>query len=193
MSHRSRVAVLATASLLVPGLLAPAAATPATRPTVGEVVQRLASDDHSARFEAAYLLVREQTPEIDDRLAQALVTPEFLRSKTARAAAEFVRLKRAGKGVPRARPGATDRPSVFLISIDTLRADHLGCYGYERATSPAIDSLAEQGALFENALSPSSWTLPAHMSIFTSLYPSFHKLEKGGRRGAPGSTSRSGP
>ena len=61
------------------------------------------------------------------------------------------------------------RPNVLLISIDTLRADHLGCYGYERATSPRMDALAKEGALFEEAFSPSSWTPPAHMTLLTGL------------------------
>ncbi|MCH6561651.1 MAG: sulfatase-like hydrolase/transferase [Myxococcales bacterium] len=47
-----------------------------------------------------------------------------------------------------------------------------------------MDALAARGALFRNAISPSSWTLPAHMSLFTSLYPSYHKLDHGGRLGS---------
>ena len=69
------------------------------------------------------------------------------------------------------------KPNVVLISIDTLRANHLGCYGYKRKTSPRIDSLASRGVLFENVVSQSSWTLPSHMSIFTGLYPSTHGVE----------------
>lgn len=63
---------------------------------------------------------------------------------------------------------------VILISIDSLRADHLGTYGYPRDTSPAIDALAASGAVFEDAVSTSSWTLPAHMSLLTSLPPEAH-------------------
>jgi len=59
--------------------------------------------------------------------------------------------------------------NVILISIDTLRADHLGCYGYKRNTSPNIDKLAEEGVLFLNTFAPSPWTLPSHMSLMTSL------------------------
>ncbi len=65
-------------------------------------------------------------------------------------------------------------PNVLLISVDTLRADHLGCYGYSRDTSPTIDALAREGTLFENAWSTSSWTLPAHVSMFTGLPVSAH-------------------
>ncbi|MBI4177279.1 MAG: sulfatase [Candidatus Aenigmarchaeota archaeon] len=61
--------------------------------------------------------------------------------------------------------------NVILISIDTLRADHLGVYGYHRDTSPNIDALAKDSIVFENAISQASWTLPSHVSIFTSKYP----------------------
>ncbi len=66
------------------------------------------------------------------------------------------------------------RPNVVLISIDTLRRDHLGCYGYPRATSPRIDQLATEGAVFENMVSSSSWTLPAHAAMFTGLADTVH-------------------
>lgn len=59
--------------------------------------------------------------------------------------------------------------NVVLISIDTLRPDHLGCYGYSWETSPTIDRLAEEGVLFENAFSSTTWTLPAHLALLTSL------------------------
>ncbi|RLE41833.1 hypothetical protein DRJ48_04785 [Candidatus Woesearchaeota archaeon] len=64
--------------------------------------------------------------------------------------------------------------NLILISIDTLRADHLGCYGYPRNTSPNIDKLAAKSLLFENFYSVAPWTLPSHASMFTSLYPSQH-------------------
>ncbi len=67
-----------------------------------------------------------------------------------------------------------DRPNVLLICIDSLRADHLGCYGYHRNTSPTIDSLASQGCLFTRAIAQSSWTLPSHASLLTSLYAKSH-------------------
>jgi arylsulfatase A-like enzyme len=63
-----------------------------------------------------------------------------------------------------------ERPyNVVLVSIDTLRHDHLGCYGYPRDTSPAIDRLAREGVLFETAVSSTTWTLPAHVALLTSL------------------------
>lgn len=67
-----------------------------------------------------------------------------------------------------------DQPNIVLIVIDTLRADHLGCYGYERSTSPHIDRLAAEGVLFEQAYSPASWTLPAFASLFTGHLSAVH-------------------
>ncbi len=71
--------------------------------------------------------------------------------------------------------GRRDRPlNVVVIGVDTLRPDHLGCYGYDRETSPEIDILATRGILFENVTSHSPWTLPSFATIFTSLYPTQH-------------------
>lgn len=65
---------------------------------------------------------------------------------------------------------------VILIVIDTLRADHLSCYGYARKTSPNIDSLAEEGILFENHISTAAHTTPAFTSIFTGQNPFHHGI-----------------
>lgn len=62
-------------------------------------------------------------------------------------------------------------PNIVLILIDTLRADHLGCYGYQRNTSPNIDAFAAGAVLYKNAISTSSWTSPAVASFFTGQYP----------------------
>ena len=67
-----------------------------------------------------------------------------------------------------------ESPPIILVDIDTLRADHLGCYGYERDTSPEIDRFAEQAARFEWAFSQGPNTPPSQASILTSLYPSTH-------------------
>ncbi|MGD0999579.1 MAG: sulfatase [Candidatus Brocadiia bacterium] len=64
--------------------------------------------------------------------------------------------------------------NLLVISIDTCRADHLTCYGYNRDTSPHLDQLAKEGVLFENLTAATSWTIPSHMSMFTSLYASVH-------------------
>ena len=67
--------------------------------------------------------------------------------------------------------------NILVILVDTLRADHLSCYGYKRETSPHIDRIAHQGVLFENAFAPSSYTLPSHASLLTGLYPYEHGVE----------------
>jgi arylsulfatase A-like enzyme len=66
------------------------------------------------------------------------------------------------------------RLNFILISIDTLRADHLGAYGYPRPTSPSLDRLAAESILFESVISQAPWTLPSHVTMLTSLYPSTH-------------------
>jgi len=63
------------------------------------------------------------------------------------------------------------KPSIFLITIDTLRADHLGCYGYSKNTSPNIDQFADEALLFENCLSHASDTLLSFSSILTGFLP----------------------
>jgi arylsulfatase A-like enzyme len=75
--------------------------------------------------------------------------------------------------------------NIILISIDTLRADHLGCYGYERNTSPVLDDFASKSAVFKNVYSTSPWTLPAHVSLFTSLYEVKHQVSKGDEKIRP--------
>jgi len=64
--------------------------------------------------------------------------------------------------------------NVLLVSMDTLRADHTGAYGYRLATTPKLDRSAEGAVLFEDAVSQSAWTRPAHTSMFTGLYPIEH-------------------
>ena len=66
------------------------------------------------------------------------------------------------------------RPNVFLITIDTLRADHVHCYGYKQIKTPALDQLAKQGILFAQAFTPSPITNASHTSILTGLLPSSH-------------------
>ena len=72
--------------------------------------------------------------------------------------------------------------NVLLITIDTLRADHLSCYGYERSTSPTLDALAAEGVLFEQAIAQRSQTWPSLTSIMTSLYPHEHGVRRNGQR-----------
>ena len=65
-------------------------------------------------------------------------------------------------------------PNLLLITVDTLRADHLGCYGYFRDTSPNIDRLSAEALVFERCLSPISQTTPSHTSLMTGVYPHEH-------------------
>ncbi len=69
------------------------------------------------------------------------------------------------------------RDNIILISADTLRADHLGCYGYARNTSPNIDEFAKESVFFERAATQAPSTAPAHMSIFTALMPIVHGVK----------------
>jgi arylsulfatase A-like enzyme len=69
-----------------------------------------------------------------------------------------------------AGPGEPVPPNVLLVTIDTLRPDHLGCYGYGRPTSPTIDRLAAEGVLFENAIADASWTVPSIAAILTGRH-----------------------
>jgi choline-sulfatase len=74
------------------------------------------------------------------------------------------------------RPAGNASPNVFLVTIDTLRADHLGCYGYSGVKTPAIDGLAKDGIRFASAFTPVPITNSSHASIFTGLYPSSHRV-----------------
>lgn len=94
------------------------------------------------------------------------------------------------RGAPAPDVHSTDAPrstgsrpplNVLLISLDTTRADHLGCYGYRAALTPALDALAARGSLFEQAFTSCPQTLPAHASIFTGLEPPEHGVRVNGR------------
>ncbi|MCL5005008.1 MAG: sulfatase-like hydrolase/transferase [Acidobacteria bacterium] len=73
-----------------------------------------------------------------------------------------------------ATPPPAGSPNIILITLDTVRADHLSAYGYSRPTTPHLDRFAQQGVLFENAIAATSWTLASHASIFTGLLPHQH-------------------
>ena len=91
----------------------------------------------------------------------------------------------AATGAPAARaatPPAYRPRNVILYLVDTLRADHLGCYGYPKPVSPAIDAFAREATLFRDAIAQSPWTRPSVASIFTGLWPRTHQVN--GRRDA---------
>src|SRR5207247_5226980 len=83
-----------------------------------------------------------------------------------------VRLVRESR---RARQAAgAGAPSVLVVLVDTLRADHLGCYGAAPSPSPVVDRLAAGGLVFEQAVAQSSWTMPSVATLFTGLHPRSH-------------------
>lgn len=84
-----------------------------------------------------------------------------------------------------ARPAAADapvgaerptRPNVVWLTLESLRADHVGCYGYDRDTTPTLDALAAEGTRYADAHAVTSWTLTSHATMFTGLYPSAHHV-----------------
>jgi arylsulfatase A-like enzyme len=89
---------------------------------------------------------------------------------------------------PPETPKTPERPNILLIVIDTLRADSLSCYGYDRQTSPFLDELAAEGVRFDSAYAPSSWTVPSVASMLTSTHVNQHGLGKR-FRGSDGVTS----
>jgi len=80
--------------------------------------------------------------------------------------------------LPRPVSPPPKKPDIVLYVIDALRADHLGCYGYGRQTTPSIDRFARENALYRNAYSNSAWTKPASASLFTGLFPKNHMTQR---------------
>jgi arylsulfatase A-like enzyme len=77
-------------------------------------------------------------------------------------------------------PGETSsHPDILLVTVDTLRPDHLSAYGHPRPTSPRIDALARDGIRFERAYAPAPWTVPSVATLLTSLYPEAHGVTRG--------------
>jgi arylsulfatase A-like enzyme len=113
-------------------------------------------------------------------LAAALLLVLPLRPRVGRvlgAAAAAVLVAALGvRCLPHLREDA--RPSVILISLDTVRRDRLGCYGFDRGTTPEIDRFAQRSVLFRDVHSPEAWTLTAHMSLLTSLPPLAHGVDQ---------------
>src|SRR5207247_2488041 len=70
------------------------------------------------------------------------------------------------------------RPNLLVVTIDTLRADHVGAYGYAGAETPVMDGLGRRGARFENVLSAVPITGPAHATLFTGQYPPVHGVRE---------------
>jgi arylsulfatase A-like enzyme len=89
------------------------------------------------------------------------------------------------------RPASADAPNVLVVLVDTLRADHLGCYGATPSLTPVFDRLAADGLLFEQMVSQSSWTMPVVATLVTGLYPRSHGVV--GRSRAEMADDRGGP
>ncbi|MGD0001611.1 MAG: sulfatase-like hydrolase/transferase, partial [Bryobacteraceae bacterium] len=87
---------------------------------------------------------------------------------------------------PDAGPGSEPPTPVILISIDTLRSDHLGAYGYTRIHTPNIDSYAQPGTVFTAVDAQVPLTLPSHASLFTSTYPFENRIEENAQPLPPG-------
>jgi len=78
------------------------------------------------------------------------------------------------------RPLDAGNMNLLVITLDTMRADHIGAYGYEKARTPHLDDLAQKGIMFADCYSPVPLTLPAHCSLFTSRYPLGHRVRDNG-------------
>jgi arylsulfatase A-like enzyme len=84
-----------------------------------------------------------------------------------------------GAAPPEEAPPSTSPPSLLLVTIDTLRADHLRVYGYSRDTAPFLTEIASSGTVFDAAYSTSSWTVPALASLVSGVYPTTHRVVHG--------------
>ena len=91
---------------------------------------------------------------------------------------QYARSSRDGSNVSRLL--ATKKPNILLITVDTTRADHLPSYGYKGVRTPNLDSLAKQGVLFRQCATTAPLTLPAHSSIMTGTYPTYHGVRING-------------
>ena len=82
-------------------------------------------------------------------------------------------------GAPSVRDAAAkpSAPNLLLVSIDTLRSDHVGCYGYDQGTTPHLDALARAGVLFSHVVAQAPYTLPSHATLFSGQFPSVHGVQ----------------
>ena len=86
-----------------------------------------------------------------------------------------------------------ERPHVLIVTLDTTRVDYLSVYGYDLPTTPCLERLARDATLFTRARSTSSWTLPAHASLFTGKFPPSHGARAGPRAEGPARAFRRRP
>jgi arylsulfatase A-like enzyme len=109
-----------------------------------------------------------------------MLTPRRFQSRLAAARSLLGSLSLLGLAIMGGGCGTEPPPNLLLVTIDTLRADHCSAYGYHRPTTPVLESLAREGALFEPAYAPMATTAPAHATLFTGRYPISHRLVKNG-------------
>lgn len=161
------------------------AADPASRARAFELLRGVLAGAPDAAVLAAAgrgLAAAGQVADGADLVRRALGAAS--RADRPRLDAELAKLTAA---VPRAAAPAS-APNVVLVVVDTVRADHLGCFGYARATSPSIDALAAGGATFTHASSQAPWTAASIASLLSGVDPSVHGLDGGveWRGGMPG-------
>jgi arylsulfatase A-like enzyme len=110
------------------------------------------------------------------RIARCVVTTFFLTSLLLAGCKPDGALNSDADLETQADAAAKKAPNIVWLSVESVRADHVGCYGYERDTTPNLDKLAAEATVFEHADSVTSWTLTSHTSMFTGLYPSAHRV-----------------
>jgi arylsulfatase A-like enzyme/Tfp pilus assembly protein PilF len=125
---------------------------------------------------AALLALRHSsTRVVSERVASGTATEAAIEEATGRPEVDLAAVQ---KWRQLAGDLPVDRLNVILVTIDTIRADHLGCYGSETVATPNLDRLAAEGARFTNAATTVPFTLPAHSSIMTGTYPPFHGVRE---------------
>ncbi len=128
--------------------------------------------DRVARAEAEIQILRS---DIADLEANVEVMTRALKRHQAHVSTEQMDRNPEGFDANKALPkGSSSSPDVILLSIDTLRADHLGAWGYERDTSPFMDQLAASGTRFASTWAAAPWTLPSHATMLSGLLPPNH-------------------
>ena len=70
------------------------------------------------------------------------------------------------------------KPNIIFLVLDTLRTERMSIYGYDRPTTPTLESLADDSTIFDWAVAPAPWTVPSHASMFTGLYPTVHQTNQ---------------
>ncbi len=127
------------------------------------------------RVPVKYVL-RSSSDRRDFDASEFVLTSPASKGKCALAA--LVLATGVGFGVALWQVATEQRPNVILIVVDTLRADHLSAYGYERRTSPVLDAFAAENLHFDFAIATAPWTAPSVASIFTGLYPAAHGVNR---------------